>query len=237
MKLQLHDYLFKSLSDHSEQTFFKGVNQLLPGHFMSLDIDQFSQQHAHQIPWYKLPLKGPKISSADAVAEFHELFLDSVRLRMRSDVKIGSCLSGGLDSSSIVGSMRKIMPVGEIETITACSKHAEFDEYKYAEMVIDSTRANSSRVFPEPEKLIEKIDELVWHKDEPFGSASIFAQWCVFEEAKHLGIPVMLDGQGADETHCGYNSFLRPYVQSELYNLRFHELWKIYYHYVQVGQK
>ena len=77
-----------------------------------------------------------------------------------------------------------------------------------------------------PEKLIKNIDKLVWHQDEPFGSASIFAHWCVFEEANRLRIPVMLDGQGADETHCGYNSFLRPYVKSELYNLRFHELWK-----------
>ncbi|MDB0031405.1 asparagine synthase (glutamine-hydrolyzing) [Opitutales bacterium] len=222
----VHDYLFKGLTDHSDQTFFKDVNQLLPGHYMKLKIDCINNQQLEQIRWYEFPTKGPELKFEDAVEQFKELFFDSVKLRMRSDVKIGSCLSGGLDSSSIVGSMRKIMPVGEIETITACSKHAEFDEYKYAEMVIDSTRANSSRVFPDPKKLIEKIDELVWHQDEPFGSASIFAQWCVFEEAKRLGIPVMLDGQGADETHCGYNSFLRPYVQSELYNLRFHELWK-----------
>ena len=116
------------------------------------------------------------------------------------------------------------MPVGEIETITACSKDDDFDEYKYAEMVIDSTRSKSSRVFLPPKSLLKILIKLVWHQDEPFGSASIFAQWCVFEEANRLRIPVMLDGQGADETHCGYNSFLRPYVKSELYNLRFHEL-------------
>ncbi len=221
----IHDYLFKSLSDHSEQTFFKGVNQLLPGHYMSFDIDQSGQQNTHQIAWYKLPSKGLEVSSVDVVSEFHELFLDSVRLRMRSDVKIGSCLSGGLDSSSIVGAMRTLVPDKEIQTITACSKHIKFDESMFANMVANFTNSKSSKVYPNPAYLIQKIDKLVWHQDEPFGSASIFAQWCVFEHAKALGIPVMLDGQGADETHCGYNSFLRPYVLGELTEGRMLDLW------------
>ena len=70
------------------------------------------------------------------------------------------------------------------------------------------------------------MDRIVWHQDEPFCSASIFAQWCVFEKAKLLQIPVMLDGQGADETHCGYKSFLRPFVIGQIKQKKFGELWK-----------
>ena len=222
----IHDYLFKSLLDHSEETFFIGVRHVLPGHYITIDIDEKIVRDPRQIAWYNLPFKDTSDSPVNEVSQFKQLFLDSVKLRMRSDVKIGSCLSGGLDSSSIVGAMRALAPESRIETITACSKHKQFDESLYAEMVTNFTDSNSSKIFPDAKKLSKIIDKIIWHQDEPFCSASIFAQWCVFEKAKHLGIQVLLDGQGADETHCGYNSYIRPYVIGPLKQKNLRSLWK-----------
>jgi asparagine synthase (glutamine-hydrolysing) len=224
----IHEFLFNSLSDHTEKTFFKDVNQLLPGHFVSIDIDRtvHSLQGIKQERWYDLPIDSPEVSFEKGIDPFKALFLDSVRIRMRSDVQFGSCLSGGLDSSSIVGAMRELSAESQISTITSCSIHKEFDESFFADQVVDFTNAKSAKVFPDPNSLSKKIDDIIWHQDEPFGSASIYAQWCVFEKARDLGIPVMLDGQGADETHCGYNSFLRPYVSGQLRTCNFLSLWR-----------
>jgi len=224
----IHEFLFNSLSDHTEKTFFKDVNQLLPGHFVSIDIDQSVHrlQTIKQECWYDLPIDSAEVPFEKGIDPFKELFLDSVRIRMRSDVQLGSCLSGGLDSSSIVGAMRELSAESKISTITSCSIHKEFDESFFADQVADFTNAKSAKVFPDPNALSEKIDDIIWHQDEPFGSASIYAQWCVFEKARDLGIPVMLDGQGADETHCGYNSFLRPYVSGQLRMCNFLSLWR-----------
>jgi len=219
----IHDFLFKSLSDHTDETFFRGVKQLLPGHYASIDIGE--PVIVEQQRWYQLPFHHEKEPIGREADRFKELFLDSVRLRMRSDVKLGSCLSGGLDSSSIVGAMRELEPELQIDTITSCSQYEEFDESAFADQVADFTSARSIKVFPDPNQLSDKIDRILWHQDEPFGSASIFAQWCVFEEARNQGIPVMLDGQGADETHCGYNSFIRPYVVGQLSRAKLTSLW------------
>ena len=223
----IHDFLFKSLSDHTRETFFENVHQLLPGHFASIKIDARERDLScvKQQPWYGLPSATEEVSLDESVESFRELFLDSVRLRMRSDVRLGSCLSGGLDSSSIVGAMRALSEESKIDVITSCSTHKEFDESSYADLVSRFTNSRSSKVFPDPDALIEIIDSILWHQDEPFGSASIYAQWSVFEKARELEIPVMLDGQGADESHCGYNSFLRPYVIGQLSKGRLSSLW------------
>ena len=224
----IHEFLFQGISDHTASTFFKGVMQLLPGHFMELDVDAppRSSEEIVSRNWYSLSSSTEYISGMDGIEELRTLFLDSVRMRMRTDVPLGSCLSGGVDSSSIVGAMTHLHPQAEIRTVTACSKHAKFDESHYADEVVRFTGASACKVYPDPDQLLVDIDKLVRHQDEPFGSTSIYAQWKVFEEAKRNGLTVMLDGQGADETHCGYSSFLRPYVKGLLRQFKFSRAWK-----------
>jgi len=128
---------------------------------------------------------------------------------MRSDVPVGSALSGGLDSSTIVNLMRDVLREEHldnhpIQTITSCSQYKEFDEWEYAEVVIQQVKAESHQIYPTFEKMQEDLDRLLWHMDYPFGSTSQFSQWCVFEEAKRNGLPVMINGQGADEQLAGY---------------------------------
>jgi asparagine synthase (glutamine-hydrolysing) len=132
-----------------------------------------------------------------------------VRLRLRSDVPVGSALSGGLDSSTLVSLMREILNEDQlcehsIPTISSCSADKRYDEWEFAETIIKQVGASSSQVFPSFGKLLQDIDRLIWHMDYPFGSTSQFSQWCVFEEAKRRKLPVMINGQGADEQLAGY---------------------------------
>ncbi len=100
------------------------------------------------------------------------------------------------------------------KTFSARSDDAMFDESSYARMVAQAAGAQETFVTPRPEVLLERLDDLVWHQDEPFLSASIFAQWCVFEAARKAGVIVMLDGQGADESLGGYRGFFGAYLAS-----------------------
>lgn len=201
-----YDYLRFGLVDHEEETFEQGIHQVMPGHFLSYDLKRDSFE---KVQWYVLQ---PKTWRGDAVAaeeEFRRLLKDSVRLRMRADVPVGSALSGGLDSSTVVCLMREVLndaghQKNVIQTITSCNEDKRFDEWSFAEAVINRVRAASHKVFPSFEKLQEDLAKMIWHLDYPFGSTSQFSQWCVFEEAHKQGLTVMIDGQGADEQLAGY---------------------------------
>jgi asparagine synthase (glutamine-hydrolysing) len=127
-----------------------------------------------------------------AAAAVRQALTDSVRLRLRADVVVGSCLSGGLDSSTIVCLMSRELQQQDasaaVKTITARSLDAEFDEGRYAQAVIAATRTVPTEVTPRPEQLFEDLDALVWHQDEPFVSTSIYAQWTVFKAAAEQGL-------------------------------------------------
>ena len=221
-EFRLMEFLFWNASDHTKETMFDGVNQLPAGHFLILDFRAVMAGQLGSFPtpirtnaWYTLPGPGSQ-SSADPIREFRSILEDSVRLRLRADVPVGSCLSGGLDSSTIVCLMRaeldRLGISGTLRTITARSLDGKFEEGAFAQMVIDATSAVSHFTTPVPDDLFASLDKLTWHQDEPFASTSIFAQWCVFKEAKHNGVTVMLDGQGADEALCGYRGFIGAYL-------------------------
>ncbi|MGH7650095.1 MAG: asparagine synthetase B family protein, partial [Gemmatimonadaceae bacterium] len=133
---------------------------------------------------------------------------DSVALRLRADVPVGSCLSGGLDSSAIVCLAHGQLAAHDTHagqvTVTARHSDAAFDEWQYAEQVIRATNATSVSVWPKSAELLTDLDALLWHMDEPFGSTSMFSQWCVFRGAAGARLKVMLDGQGSDEQLAGY---------------------------------
>jgi len=150
--------------------------------------------------------------------------VDAVNLRLRSDVKVGSCLSGGLDSSSIVcianDLLRAVNSHNKQETVSACYSIGKYDEQEYIDAVIQKTGAVSHRVFPNVNELQQSLDRIIFHHDEPFGSTSIFAQWEVFKTARENNIIVMLDGQGADEILAGYHSFYSPFFIDFLKSFR-----------------
>lgn len=222
---RLLDFLVWNVLDHSERTMFDGVRQLLPGHHVTLDLTgvfagSAAPEWRHQ-RWYALPEAAHVVSGRDAVDGLRAVLADAVRLRLRADVPVGSCLSGGLDSSAIVCLMAERLGVpdqrtAKLHTFTARSRDAEFDEFRYAQSVIECAGSVAHTVVPEPHGLFDDIDRLAWHQDEPFVSTSIFAQWCVFRLARSAGVTVMLDGQGADETLGGYRGFFGAHLAGVL---------------------
>jgi len=201
-----YDYLRYGLVDHTANTFDIGIEQVIPGTMVTVDI---STGDFKASVWYTLQPKKWKGTEREACERFYELLKDSVKLRMRSDVPVGSALSGGLDSSTIVCLMREVLTdqgAGDhlIKTITSCQEDKKYDEWEYANEVINKVRADPYKVFPSFEKLQHDLEKMLWHMDHPFGSTSQFSQWCVFEEAKKQGLTVMIDGQGADEQLAGY---------------------------------
>jgi asparagine synthase (glutamine-hydrolysing) len=206
-----YDFLNWGISDHTSETMFAGVRQLRGGEFISAELPALTAAVPQR--WYQLkpaPFAG---SFADAAAGFRTLLDDSVRLRLRADVPVGTCLSGGLDSSAVVCTMRQQLGADAArlqKTFSAYSDVARFDERRFIETVVEATAATAYHLVPDPDELLATLDQLTWHQDEPFGSTSIWAQWGVFRLARQSGVVVMLDGQGADESLGGYHGYFGP---------------------------
>lgn len=221
-----YDFLAYSGLDYCQETFFETVQRLPPGHNLSLSLStnglKFDKYYQ---PTFAI---NEKIKPAEAAETFHHLLMDSVRLHLRSDVEVGSCLSGGIDSSSLVGLMHQLLSKKDRHdlqrTFSSHFEEKEANELEYMRSVIDETKVKALFTFPKPEDLLEDIRRLVWHQDEPFGSTSIFAQWSVFKLVRENGVKVMLDGQGADEQLAGYIGFT-SYFLSELLAKR--EYWRL----------
>ncbi|WP_297337025.1 asparagine synthase (glutamine-hydrolyzing) [Algoriphagus sp.] len=201
-----YQYLRYGFLDHSEYTFENQIKQVMPGQFFSFDM---SERKVDDHKWYSLTPSPFKGSFQEAKEQFKFLLKDAVRLRLRSDVPVGSALSGGLDSSAVVCLMDEILKEGQnpditLQTVTSSSRIPQFDETKYAQIVNQKVGAKSHQTFPDFEMLKSELDTLIWHMDYPFGSSSQFAQWKVFQAAKKAGLIVMIDGQGADEQLAGY---------------------------------
>lgn len=214
----IYDYLVFNFIDHTEQTFFKNIQKLPAGWKIRANADEFKVSK-----WYELPQE--RIEGGDLKTlyqDFYNLVYDSVRIRLRSDVEVGSCLSGGLDSSTIVCLMHDILHnegKAEIQkTYTACYDDSGIDERKYVEEVIRQTNSTKYYCFPDLKGLIEDFDKMVWHQEEPFTGSTVYAQWSVFKKIHETGIKVVLDGQGSDEILLGYFSFFPFHLKRFMLN-------------------
>jgi asparagine synthase (glutamine-hydrolysing) len=209
------DYLEGGCLDHTDGTFFEGVRQLGPAHCLTVDGRGVTLVRYWDLPSMAEERGETARETADA---FLELFHDAVRLRLRSDVPIGTCLSGGLDSSSIVcvadvlmfgdkSEVSRAVAGARHRTFSSCFEDPAFDERRFISPIVARIGAEPHYVFPDPKELIATVSQLVWRQDEPFGSTSIFAQWNVMRLAAQAGVKVLLDGQGADEQLAGYHGF------------------------------
>ncbi len=208
------DFLFAGSLDAGSATFFEGVTQLTGGQrgVLSLDSGEWRVER-----WYDPDLRVRPVDRRSAVHECRELLADAVRLQMRSDVEVGSCLSGGLDSTTVV-SLAGAEGKGARGGIQAFSSQFDDDaanELEYARLAARHTGARLHVTSPTAEQLHAQLDDLVHSMDEPFGSTSIFAQRSVFELARREGVKVTLDGQGADEVFGGYAGYY-PMFLAEL---------------------
>jgi len=209
-------YLEQGLSDHGADTFFHEIYQLLPAHILTLDLSSTCLQAQFRRYWELSTDPCPEMSDEEARERFRSSFARAVTWRMRSDVPVGSCLSGGLDSSSIVCQSRKVVSDGDFHTFSACFEEPKIDERPYIASIVAATGAEPHLIFPKATDFWEQFERLLWHQNEPFGSTNVYAQWCVMQAARREHIPVLLDGQGGDETLCGYLKFRIFYLEGLL---------------------
>lgn len=151
-------------------------------------------------------------TNKNLLEEYKWLLKDSIKLHMRSDVEIGSCLSGGLDSSAIVSIASKNTR-SRFKTFTASYYNESIDETKFVRLLAAGTsNIDCYFIYPSSSEYLNNIDKLIWHQDLPIHSSSMFAQWQVMKLANEHCIKVLLDGQGADESLGGYSIFTGVYL-------------------------
>lgn len=222
---RVYDYLVYGYLDHTDETFFLDIKQLPPAHSLTINAAGHMKIFRH---WDLDIQRSTTYANPQEYADrFLELFRDSIRLRLRSDVAVGTCLSGGLDSSAIVCIVNdflrqeKLANIGDRQkTFSAAYEEKEADEREYSQEVVAKTGAAQFLIFPTSDDVRRDLDRVVYHQDEPFGSTSIFAQWYVMKRAHEEGMKVMLDGQGGDESLAGYDGYFGPHIASLLTRLR-----------------
>jgi asparagine synthase (glutamine-hydrolysing) len=205
-EVQAFEYLRFGSSTEEERTIIGDIHRLPSGSYTSLDL----RTGKLDVPtrFWRPESKRRSISFAEAVKECRQRFIDNVRLHLRSDVPVGAALSGGLDSSAIVSAVKTIEPDLRLNTFSFISEDPRQSEEHWVDIVNDAVNAIPHKIRPSPTDLAEDLSTMVRRQGEPFGSASIYAQFRVFKAARAAGVPVTLDGQGADELLGGYWPFV-----------------------------
>lgn len=209
-----YNYVLWGQYDTNEETFYKDVFHLLPGHLIEVDVNNLEAQLKISRWWWPSIEQNSRLSFDDATEQLRELFLQNVRLHLRSDVPVGAALSGGIDSSAVVCAMRMIEPDMPIHTFSFIAPNSPINEEEWVDIVNQYVNAIPHKITVDPNELISDIDDMILAQGEPFGSTSIYAQYRVFKAAREAGIVVTLDGQGADELLAGYNGYPSYYLKS-----------------------
>ena len=219
----VYDFLAYGLLEHTSETFFEHIEKLPPAHYMLVD----REGRIELCRYWDLQVN-PEIGLVSRESDereaqgFRDAFIESVRYHLVSDVPVGSCLSGGLDSSAIVCAVDQLLRAGNARmpstgrqsTFTSCFDNRRYDERHYASAVIEATQAQANFTFPTPAGFIVELPQLLFHQEEPFGGTSIYAQWCLMRDIHRSGLKVVLDGQGGDEQLLGYGKFYLFYLQT-----------------------
>jgi asparagine synthase (glutamine-hydrolysing) len=210
------EFLTLGFLDHTEDTCFQDVRQILPAHYLRITEDGSSEHRYWSLEsaldidrWDRAPI-------TEAAECLRHLLADAVSLQLRSDVPVGTCLSGGIDSSALVCLMTQRLGEGGVRTFTAEFDDPGIDEREHVKAVVEATRAKAVRVRLTEDDVLARLPALVAQLDEPFGSTSIVAQDAVMRAAREHGVTVLLDGQGADEAFCGYPRYRAAGIRSLL---------------------
>jgi asparagine synthase (glutamine-hydrolysing) len=221
-------FLIHTCTDHTDETMFRDVFQVRGGYMIECEVNKLKNSNDGRLPfikWYNPKLSNIfKGSIKDAVSVFRKLFLESIELHMRADVKIGATLSGGLDSSAVVGSISKLKskenPDYRQPVFSSCSIYDEVDERKWVEIMNKSINADPHFIYPSANIALDSMEKMLWYHDIPYDNQSPYLAYNVMNVIKENGIKVILNGQGSDEYLGGYMQFIGAHLVTHLKNLQ-----------------
>lgn len=206
----LGKFLLTGAVNNTNLTCFSDIYSLSPGYSLKMQQGKLTTDK-----WYS-PIKNllssdPNYNYQKSLGDFQDIFHDAVKLRLRSDVEVGACLSGGLDSSAIVGAVANISSdmsnPGSFKTFSSVYDDPKISEIEYVDEVTKFTNTTNFSFTPQLDAFWENIPKIIWHNDEPIQTPTTFNQWSVMEAAKNQSIKVTLDGQGVDELAAGYPTY------------------------------
>jgi asparagine synthase (glutamine-hydrolysing) len=208
------EFILTGTCVQSKETFFQEVLALLPGHYLCyhLATDECVITRYYNL-LQRIP-ENPERPAGRGLDDWREIFEDSVRLRMRSDVTVGTCLSGGLDSSSIAlvaARMYRESTNMPLAAVTGISEDLRNNEEVFAREVVAAGALKWIRTRPTYEDFCTALPSAVANQEEPFNSPSGFMQHFVMRAARENGVTVLLGGQGGDETLLGYDRYYPAY--------------------------
>jgi asparagine synthase (glutamine-hydrolysing) len=206
-------------ASNKAQTFYKNIFSLPPAHtgLFSLTDMRFKVSRYKDIDKHYTS----RISEKDAIEKLNQLLQTSINHRLRSDVPVGSSLSGGIDSSTIAYYIQKQNVHPSFKTFSAVFPGFEKDESNFIKELSERLQCKNYTTTPNAKGLANDFEKVCYHQEEPFSSSSIYAQYKVYELAKLHNVKVLLDGQGADEILAGYTKYLHWYLQELVNNNKF----------------
>lgn len=206
----LQDYLVMQ-SPLSDETLFHGILRLQPGHFIIVDDrGAVLKRYCYWRQQFSTP--NEERPNSDELENLNWLLEDSVRLQLRSDVALGSYLSGGLDSSLLVALCSRINQGRGVKVFSGAFDYPGYDETKYARLAAEAAGSELFEVRPGPSEFADQISSIIWHMDEPTGGPGVFPQYNVAKLASDH-VKVTLSGQGGDEVFAGYVRYLLCFME------------------------
>lgn len=196
---------------NAPRTFFAGVRELPGGHYLLVENGVVGDP----IQYWDVDLARSRAAYnyADPEGEFLRLMRDSIRLRLRSDVPVGTCLSGGLDSSAIVALATEQLDGGRMNSFSSVYPFKGYDERRYIDLVATACGTIRHETSPDTQDFYARMSDITWHQDIPTAGASVYSQRFVMALA-HGNVTVLLDGQGADELFAGYLGYVTAHIAS-----------------------
>jgi asparagine synthase (glutamine-hydrolysing) len=200
----VYEYLRFNHLDHTNQTLFRDILQLEPNHYIIFSKDEIKIEKYWEL----------EEEHGLSKERIEERLNSAISLRMRSDVEVGSLLSGGIDSSTILGIINQQKYATKFQTFSAVFKEREFSEKSYIdEFNADNIELKKHFIYPKAEDLVNIIDELIYTQEEPFRSLAVFSQYEIYRNIKNrTDVTVLLNGQGADEIFTGYTEYYYLYL-------------------------
>jgi asparagine synthase (glutamine-hydrolysing) len=204
-------FLVLNKAQREEESLFKNIFELMPGHSILLSQQSFNIKQYYKLDYNRIYEKASSEKMQSEIENIQPIIENAISLRLEADVSVGTCLSGGIDSSVITGVISYLLKTNSIrsigvqqKTFTACSTDQQFDESIWAKEMAAFASAEWNPVYPTADEFIRDYESLIWHHDLPAWSLSSYFQYRVMQLAHDRGVKVVLDGQGADELFAGY---------------------------------